>query len=441
LRPSVTAFAFSLGASICFVPACGSGRISSPDAGVVICSAVGCQDQFAAVVSVDATTVPAGTHVIKVTADGTEMSCSFPFPPTNVPDGHFAPQCTSGLTFYMSQAQVCTTTTTGTVVSSDCQPVSGKFEERLTIPGTPRMLHVQQLAGDVVVLDQTVAPTYQINQPNGPQCEPTCHQASVAWTIATGAPPEIAEQPCDPLAAPPIMLGAVIGVGQDDAGTLYVDATNGIFVSSGGTLVRQHVVGTGQMGSDQFAFSFVAPGEAAASARDLLVQTDGTSAVSMSLGPSGSGKTGSDAGVTALTVVAASTVERMPIVNTPNVIQYVGDVANGNVVVATVPLNQPVTSPDGGVEDGSLSIFYGPPSAVAQRPIAAFQQSLSGNGSLTFLVEGTPTVLTFGNLPSPDTLGTFTLMTLTPQGGAPIAVTLESPTPAALPGFSFTCLP
>jgi hypothetical protein len=304
------------------------------------------------------------------------------------------------------------------------------------------MLHVQQLAGDVVVLDQTVSPTYQINQPNGPQCDPTCHQASFEWTAATGAPPEIAEQPCDPLAARPITLGAVIGVAQDDAGTLYVDAANGIFVSSGGMLVRQHVTGTGQMGSDQFVFTFVAPGDAATSARDLLVQTDGTSAVSMSLGPAGSGKTGSSAGVTALSLVAASTVERMPIVNTPNVIQYVGDVANGNVLVATVPLNQTVGPPDGGVEDGGLSIFYGPPSAVAQRPIAAFEQSLSGNGSLTFLVEGTPTVLTFGTVPSSAPLGTFTLMTLTPQGGAPIAVTLESPTPAALPAsFSFTCLP
>lgn len=161
----------------------------------------------------------------------------------------------------------------------------------------------------------------------------------------------------------------------------------------------------------------------------------------MSLGPSGSGKTGAGAGVTALSLVAASTVARMPVVNTPNVIQYVGDVANGNVLVATVPLNQTVASTDAAVEDGGLSIFYGPPSAVAQRPIAAFEQSLSGNGSLTFLVEGTPTVLTFGTVPASDTLGTFALMTLTAQGGAPLAVTLESPTPAALPGFSFTCLP
>jgi hypothetical protein len=102
-------------------------------------------------------------------------------------------------------------------------------------------------------------------------------------------------------------------------------------------------------------------------------------------------------------------------------------------------MNEDTTSNDGG-----LAIFYGPPGAVAQRAITDFQQSLSGNGSLTFLVDSTPYVLAFGQVYGPDAgpLGDFALMGLTPQGGAPLTVTLRSPTPAALPsGLSFTCLP
>ena len=34
-----------------------------------------------------------------------------------------------------------------------------------------------------MILDQTVSPTYQTNQPNGPGCGPTCHQAGADWTI------------------------------------------------------------------------------------------------------------------------------------------------------------------------------------------------------------------------------------------------------------------
>jgi hypothetical protein len=245
---------------------------------------------------------------------------------------------------------------------------------------------------------------------------------------------------CDPLAPAPITLGAIVGVGQDAGGTLYVDAANGIFVSEGGRLIRQHVVGTGQSGSTEFTFSLQSSAADGGSAGALLVETNGSTATAMALGPPGSrsflGQ--SDAGVTSLTLVAASAVSGMTVVNTPNVISYVGDVANGDVVLATVPLNEDATSNDGG-----LSIFYGPPSDVAERTITAFGQSLSGNGTVTFLVGDVPYVLAFGQVQGPDAgpFGTFALEGLTPQGGAQLAVTLRSPTPAAdPPGFAFTCL-
>jgi hypothetical protein len=249
------------------------------------------------------------------------------------------------------------------------------------------------------------------------------------------------ESACDPLAPKPITLGAIVGVGQDTTGTLYVDSANGIFVSENGELIRQRVTGSGESGSNDFIFTFEFPGGDASSARNLLVDTQGSIASAMALGPAGSksflGQ--SDAGVMSLTLVDSATVSRMTVVNTPNLIEYVGDVANGDVVLATTPLNEESSSTDGG-----LSIFYGPPSLVSQRTITAFEESLSGNGAVTFVVGNTPYVLTFGQVQGPDAgpLGTFALEGLNTGGDAGIAVTLRSPTPTVLPpGLSFTCLP
>jgi hypothetical protein len=255
-------------------------------------------------------------------------------------------------------------------------------------------------------------------------------------TTSTGS--TVTEVACDPLAPKPITLGGVVGVGKDAAGTLYVDAANGVFVSGGGKLIRQHVTGTGQSGSNEYAFWFVAPGADDATGRNLMVETTGGVADAMALGSDPKGFIGQSSG-TPLTLVDPATVAGMALVNTPNVIRYVADVANGDILLGTAPMNEDPTSKDGG-----LAIFYGPPGAVAQRAVTDFEQSLSGNGTLTFLVGGTPYVLAFGQVYGPDAgpLGDFALMSLTPQGGAPLGVTLRSPTPATLPsGLSFTCLP
>jgi hypothetical protein len=248
------------------------------------------------------------------------------------------------------------------------------------------------------------------------------------------------ETACDPLTAPAIILGAVVGVGMDASGVLYVDAANGIFVSNNGKLVRQYVSATSQSGSSEFSFSFYAPGDDGASPRTLLVETQGDTASAMALGPGNSRSSldQSDAGITSLTLTAVDVLSGLVLVNTPNVIAYIGDVGNGDVLLATLPLNQDSTSTDGG-----LSLFYGPPSNVAQREITTFDESKSGDGTVTFLVGSTPYVLAFGMLQGPDAgpLGTFTLESLTPAASVGLAITVRSPTPTSLPSdLSFTCL-
>src|SRR5260370_26122898 len=84
-----------------------------------------------------------------------------------------------------------------------------------------------------------------------------------------GTPPDDATAsslgPCDPLAPPPVALGAVIGVGQGPDGTLYVvdrlspGSSGRVFVSSGNTLYRQDVEGSGQRGATDYNFEFADP--------------------------------------------------------------------------------------------------------------------------------------------------------------------------------------
>ena len=244
---------------------------------------------------------------------------------------------------------------------------------------------------------------------------------------------------CDPLAPKPITLGAIVGVGVDGNGTSYVDAANGVFVAAGNALDRQHVLGTGQAGDSEYLFQF-APPSAAAAAQTLLVETDGAGvAQAMALDASNSRAflNQADAANSPLTLVDPSSISQLPVVNTPNLIDYVGDVANGNVVLATVPMNR-----DSASESGGLSLFYGPPDNVEERQVTAFEESLSGNGTLTFLIGTESYVLAFGTVPSDShPLGDFTLQTLTAGTGTVFDVTLRSPTPSEPPaGLSFTCL-
>ena len=273
-----------------------------------------------------------------------------------------------------------------------------------------------------------------------------CQTRTLAPTVVAAvrdAAADAGEAPCDPLVGPAIGLGTIVGIGQSSTGTFYVDAENGIFVSSvDGSLIRQHIVGSGQSGTE-YSYSFAAPNEDGLMPEQLVVETSGGVAVSLQLGAGGSGKLPSDGGsFVPLQLVSATALKGMPVVNTPNVISYVAYAANGYILLATVPQNAPTGATDGGISDGGLSIFYGPAYAMKQRPITAFEESLSGNGSVTFTVDGVPYVLSFGYVLGSDggPLGTFTLSGLSQTGGGTIALMLQTPTPVALPSGQFLCL-
>ena len=250
--------------------------------------------------------------------------------------------------------------------------------------------------------------------------------------------------PCDPLAAPPTTLGTILGVGEDASGTVYVvDQASAsivrVFVEQGGRLVRQAVDGSGQIGSDEYLETFASP-DAPGTSRDLtLVVSDGE-AVSMALGAAGSAKGNlgrADAGaMTSLTLLAPSTVAHLTAVDVPGSVSYVADATSlGQAIVVTAPLDD-----DEGT--GAFRLFYGPPDAMVERPIASFEQALSGYPTISFTVGSSTYVMSIASIP-PEDGGPFDApgpVTVTTGDGAQEAFVLRVPTPTSLAGFSFTCL-
>jgi hypothetical protein len=251
---------------------------------------------------------------------------------------------------------------------------------------------------------------------------------------------------CNPLATHSTTLATVLGVGKDDAGTLYLAdqgavATQAsivrVFVTTGGSLVRQNVIGSGSA-SDQDVETFESP-DGSSGPRDLAIELAGAMATSMTLGPEGSAKSrieGLDAGAASpLALVASTAVQGMPAIDLPGAVNYVADGADGHAIVITAPLENDLGSAD-------LHLFYGTPGAMIERPIVSFQQSLSGYPAIGFTVGSQTYVMSIASAPPPEggLLNAPGPVTVTPTGGAGVMFTLRMPTPTTLSGFTFACL-
>jgi hypothetical protein len=254
-----------------------------------------------------------------------------------------------------------------------------------------------------------------------------------------------AESVCDPLSAPPATLATTLGAGQDAAGTVYLVDRGGVptqpsvvrvFVASGGSLIRQHVIGSGEIGTSEVIETFQSA-DGSVGPRDLDVQIDGDQATSMTLGPEGSAKArigGRDAGVaTPLVLVDPRSVEGLPATDLPGSVTWVADSSDGRAIVVTAPLENDLGS-------AGFRLFYGAPSAMQERPIVSYEQALSGFPSIGFTIDSQTYVMAIASLPPTD--GGFLErpgpVTLT-GGGQSVPFTLRLPTPTTLSGFSFTC--
>jgi hypothetical protein len=248
--------------------------------------------------------------------------------------------------------------------------------------------------------------------------------------------------PCDPLAPTPVTLGTILGVGQDPQSALYVadqapDAgQNRVFVSSGSTLVRKHVGGSGQTGGPpdaDYSFSFQDPFADASTARALLIQVRGGAVTAMALGPPDSKSFYvPDAGDAPLTVLDAGAAARLKIQNLPVLVEYVADVSDGNAVVVTQPMDP------WGYSDYRL--FYGTANQMVERRIAAYNRGDTGD-DIAFTVDAATYTAHFTwQLDDGGGVGAPGPASLDTTGGTTLPMTQRVPTPNSLTGFSFSCL-
>ncbi len=251
--------------------------------------------------------------------------------------------------------------------------------------------------------------------------------------------------PCDPLAPHelPVTLGTILGVGKDAQGTIYladetVSATAGtidrVFVSSGNTLYRKVIGGAGLStipgGVMDYSFSYT--NDDGSGGGELLLERPASGpATSMALGAGGKGGTTT----ATLTILPSSAIQGMTLRNLPGDVDitYVGDVANGDVILVTQPRDD---------WDGTYKLYYGAPDSVIDRTIVSSSETRSGGIDIQFRV-GTATYdattsFVFGGdasavgHPGPGTLDT--------GNGTTLTFTERLPTPTTLPGLTFTCL-
>ena len=244
------------------------------------------------------------------------------------------------------------------------------------------------------------------------------------------------------------MLGSILGVGEDPQSIFYLadEAPDGggqdrVFVSNGDTLYRKHVLGSGGSGSPpsaDYTFSFADPFADAFDTRALLIQVRGNAVTAMALGPGNSRSFYSpDAGDELLTIVDAGAIAGFKLQNLPVLVEYVADVSNGDTIVVTQPMD------DWGY--AGFRLFYGTPTQMVERPIVTYNRTDYGD-DVSFTVDGTTYAAHFAFVgtvslldagPVPPSPGPSTLDA---GGGGTLQMTLRTPTPTSLPGFSFTCL-
>ena len=149
-----------------------------------VCTEVGCQDQFSARITAATAFFPSGAHTVTVTADGVSLSCTFQYPaPALSGGGAVAPACSPGLLMGVGPATVCTEVRHENAVELRCEPVPGQLVETISVFGTPANVRLQQSAGGALLVDHSASPAYATVRPNGPECDPVCHQAAIELAL------------------------------------------------------------------------------------------------------------------------------------------------------------------------------------------------------------------------------------------------------------------
>jgi hypothetical protein len=76
----------------------------------------------------------------------------------------------------------CVDTRSKDAVSQSCTP-NGTFEHALLIEGSPTRITLKVTRSDGTTEQREFKPEYELERPNGPDCDPVCKNAAVVWTL------------------------------------------------------------------------------------------------------------------------------------------------------------------------------------------------------------------------------------------------------------------
>jgi hypothetical protein len=148
------------------------------------CTEKACLDTGTIEAKFGAAGAPLGKHEFVIDVDGKAHTCSVEF--TDVASTAFG-ECgdpTSGISLSFGPVMKGKEEQLGGVVAYTEVPVPGEFRWQLSIPGTPKAIHVVHSSAGATILDKTAELTdYKEWRPNGEGCEPVCKSARVEWKL------------------------------------------------------------------------------------------------------------------------------------------------------------------------------------------------------------------------------------------------------------------
>ena len=251
-----------------------------------------------------------------------------------------------------------------------------------------------------------------------------------------GSPASGVPWSCDPFnpTTKPITLATILGAGRDTDGTLYVvdqpqSGGERVFVSSGGTLQRQRVAGSGteNNGGGVVIYTFSVSDHTPPFMLKLETNAAGPTAMGVLQGTSDSktdtktftiGQQGS-----VLTLVPAAQVAGLPVADIPaeTVIEYNATLSDGRALLVVRPRD------DWTFQD--FRVFFGSPDHMVERPVSqVVRYKDGGSTTIDFTIDGAAAVASFPvsltGVAAPPSLtidATKYTLTLGPTDSAPAA--------------------
>ncbi|HEX5099362.1 MAG TPA: hypothetical protein VFV94_07665 [Polyangiaceae bacterium] len=149
------------------------------------CTEMGCMDSAGFTLHAPGDEWAPGAYELAIDFDETAHSCTFTMPDAVDAAGGqgvaIAVACTPKLDAWLNAVVTCTTHSDGSSSSQSCTPIPGRYYLSVQTSTLATSLSVSVTLDGADYFSATHALTYKASQPNGPDCEPICRNATVEF--------------------------------------------------------------------------------------------------------------------------------------------------------------------------------------------------------------------------------------------------------------------